>query len=76
MSNSTGGTTAANTGVLTTRQAADYLQVSKSYIDKSRALGGGPAFFYLGRSVRYRQDALDAFIIELERRAVRKAGRA
>jgi len=50
--------------LLTDKEAADYLNVSVSFLRKSR-LGKhprGPAFIRIGRLVRYRQKDLDAFI--------------
>ena len=42
--------------------AADYCGVSKSYLDKLRLTGGGPAFIRLGRAVVYNDADLDAWI--------------
>ena len=42
--------------------AAEYLGLSESMIAKMRCLGGGPAYFKLGRAVRYRRDDLDEWL--------------
>ncbi|PLU37985.1 hypothetical protein BMJ27_07430 [Sinorhizobium medicae] len=44
------------------RQAAEYCRVSKSFLDKARIYGGGPAFMRLGRSVIYNTDDLDTWL--------------
>jgi predicted DNA-binding transcriptional regulator AlpA len=43
------------------RQAADYLGLSKSFLDKARCYGTGPAYIKLGNSVIYNTDDLDAW---------------
>lgn len=48
--------------MLTTREAARYLQLSSTYLNKMRVTGTGPVFVKLGRSVRYHQADLDAWI--------------
>jgi excisionase family DNA binding protein len=50
--------------VLTTIQAADYLQISKQKLEIARHRGGGPAFCKIGRIVRYRKSDLDAYLAE------------
>lgn len=47
---------------LTTQQAATYLGLAVSTLNKWRCHGGGPEFLKLGRSVRYLQSDLDAFL--------------
>ena len=44
------------------RQAAEYVGVSKSLLDKLRCYGGGPAYAKLGTSVIYNTDDLDAWV--------------
>ena len=47
---------------LTTKEAAAYLRVSKSYLDKLRVYGGGPKFSRLGqRKIVYAKSDLDAW---------------
>ena len=48
--------------ILDTHQAAAYLRLSVSSLNKMRCTGSGPAFIRMGRSVRYRRRALDSFI--------------
>ena len=44
-----------------TKEAAYYLGLSKSTLDKLRCFGGGPRFFKLGRAVIYSTDDLDTW---------------
>jgi excisionase family DNA binding protein len=45
---------------LTPKEAAAYLRVSKSYLDKLRVYGGGPKFLRFGkRKILYRKADLD-----------------
>lgn len=48
---------------LKTPQAAQYLGLAVSTLNKWRCHGGGPKFLKLGRAVRYRQEDLDAFLM-------------
>lgn len=50
-----------------TKQAADYLGLSKSTLDKLRCFSGGPRFYKLGRSVIYDVTDLDAWKAERAR---------
>lgn len=48
---------------LTVVEAAEYLRVSKNYLDKLRVSGGGPDFARLGRrKVIYRIENLDRWV--------------
>jgi excisionase family DNA binding protein len=49
---------------LTTNEAASYLRVSKSYLDKLRVYGGGPKFLRFGRKILYRQSELNLWAEE------------
>ena len=40
------------------REAADFLRVSQSWLAKARMRGDGPPYVKLGRSIRYRGEAL------------------
>jgi excisionase family DNA binding protein len=40
-------------------EAAQYLGVSKSFLDKARIYGGGPSFMRFGRAIVYSTEALD-----------------
>jgi predicted DNA-binding transcriptional regulator AlpA len=44
--------------LLTPSEAASHLQVSLSWLAKSRMRGDGPPFLKFGRSVRYREETL------------------
>ncbi|PWE52404.1 DNA-binding protein [Metarhizobium album] len=44
------------------KQAAEYIGVSKSLLDKLRCYGGGPAYAKLGSSVIYSTIDLDAWV--------------
>lgn len=48
--------------VLTTGEAAAYLGLAVSTLNKWRCYGAGPQFIKLGRAVRYRQDALERYV--------------
>ena len=51
--------------LLTPREAAAYLRVSKSYLDKLRVYGGGPKFLRPGkRKILYRKSDLDVWAAE------------
>ncbi|MBB3978896.1 putative DNA-binding transcriptional regulator AlpA [Rhizobium azooxidifex] len=49
---------------LRVKQAAAYVGVSKSFLDKSRCYGGGPTYVKLGTTVIYRSEDLDAWVAE------------
>ena len=59
--NSTLPIAGTRTRMLTTGDAAAYLGLSVSYLNKMRISGGGPVFLKLSRAVRYRQEDLDAW---------------
>ncbi len=46
-------------GYLTVKQAATYLGKGHRSLDRMRIEGGGPAYYKLGNSVRYRKEDLD-----------------
>ena len=49
--------------LLTTQQAANYLTVSKAFLERDRWAGGGIPFIKIGsRAVRYRASELDKYI--------------
>lgn len=50
-----------------TKQAAKYLALSKSTLDKLRCFGGGPRFHKFGRAVIYDVADLDAWKAERAR---------
>ncbi len=44
--------------MLTTREAANFLRLSSSWLAKARMRGDGPPYVKIGRSVRYSEGAL------------------
>lgn len=48
--------------VLTVKEAAEYLGLAQSTLNKWRCIGGGPEYLKLGKVIRYRQSDLDAFL--------------
>jgi excisionase family DNA binding protein len=52
---------------LSVPEAADYLGVSKSTLDKLRVSGGGPAYLQLGRRVVYDPGDLEAWVASKRR---------
>lgn len=57
--------------MLTVDQAAIYLGLARSTLNKWRCHGGGPTFIKMGRAVRYRQKDLEGF---LDKRASTSTG--
>jgi excisionase family DNA binding protein len=55
---------AVATEYLTTVEAAQYLKLSRQYLEiaRHRGDGSGPPFIKLARAVRYRRSALDAWM--------------
>ena len=54
--------------LLTTKDAANYLCVSKAFLERDRWAGARVPFIKIGsRAVRYRQSDLDAFIDSQQR---------
>jgi predicted DNA-binding transcriptional regulator AlpA len=47
--------------LLTVNGAAEFLQLSESWLNKARLTGCGPRFIKMGRSVRYGVQALEEF---------------
>ena len=54
----------APVALLTVDQAAIYLGLARSTLNKWRCHGGGPTFIKMGRAVRYRQQDLEGFLNE------------
>lgn len=48
--------------VMTTLQAADYLQISKQKLEIDRHKGRGVVFTKIGRLIRYRKSDIDAYL--------------
>ncbi|MAZ17622.1 MAG: excisionase [Ahrensia sp.] len=53
--------------LISTREAAEVLGVSSSYLAKSRLTGEGPRFIKIGARVLYRPSDLDAWLSERSR---------
>ena len=47
---------------LTTKEAAFYVRLSESSLEKKRVSGDGPEFLKVGKAVRYEQTALDTWM--------------
>lgn len=47
---------------LTTKQAAEFLQVKETTLEQWRWNGKGPRFIKLGRCVRYRRTDIETFV--------------
>lgn len=65
-----------NDQLLTTAEAAKWLSVTVSYLEKMRVIGGGPEFVKLGRSVRYEPTALATWVDSARRRSTSDRGNA
>ena len=63
--------------LLTTKEAAAELKVSKNYLEQLRVTGGGPIFYKLSpQNVRYRRGDLDAWVASCVRSSTSDAGKA
>ena len=49
--------------VMNVKQAAEYLGLAVSTLNKWRCHGGGPVYIKLGRAVRYRQEDLESYML-------------
>ena len=58
-----------NAELLTTRQTAEWLDVSHRTLESFRITGRGPKYLKIGRCVRYRARDLKAWLEGLERRS-------
>ncbi|MEL6568289.1 MAG: helix-turn-helix domain-containing protein [Pseudomonadota bacterium] len=56
--------TSSRRATLTVVEAASYLGLAVSTLNKWRTYGGGPRFMRLGRAIRYRQSELDNYLSE------------
>ncbi len=54
---------------LRTPDAAAYIGLSKSTLEKLRVTGGGPEYSALGRVIVYRIEDLDAWVLSHKRRS-------
>jgi excisionase family DNA binding protein len=55
---------------LDTMEAAEYLGVSKSWLEQRRCKGTGPRYLKIGALVRYRPDDLDTYAEQQARTSV------
>ncbi len=62
--------------LLTTAEAAEFVQLSQPHLEKCRCYGTGPRFVRLGRSVRYRIEDLQAWIASGLTESTSEPGRA
>ncbi len=60
--------------ILTVGQAATYLGLAISTLNKWRCHGGGPVFLKLGRAVRYREEDLEKYVLEAQVRSTSDTG--
>ena len=61
--------------LLTTKEAAKYLGVSKAFLDRDRWAGARIPFIRVGsRAVRYRREDLDEFITAQTRKSTADCG--
>ena len=51
-----------NRRLLDVKESAEYLNLSKSTLDKWRCYGEGPKFIKMGRAIKYRMSDLDDYI--------------
>ncbi len=49
---------------LNNREAAEYLCISESFLNKTRHFGTGPRFYRVGRAIRYAVEDLDDWMAE------------
>lgn len=61
------GSTIAVSPLMDSREIAAYLKVSESTLSRWRSAGQGPPFLRIGGIARYRVDAVDAWLADLER---------
>ena len=55
--------------LMTTKEAADYVRLSKPTLERLRVAGEGPAYVKLFRSVRYRRVDLDEWVASCVKRS-------
>lgn len=52
---------------LTTLEAADYLRLSRQFLEIARHRGDGPPYIKLARAVRYHRPSLDDWMLKHQR---------
>ena len=55
------------TSYLTTTEAANYIRMSKQFLEIARHRGDGPPYIKLSRAVRYHRPSLDDWMLERQR---------
>ncbi len=60
--------TNAHNPFLTTPEAAEYLRVSRQFLEIARHRGDGPPYIKLSRAVRYHRPSLDDWMLKHQRR--------
>ncbi len=65
------GRNSAGEELLTTKEAADFIKTSDSFLAKKRVYGGGPRYSKVGRAVRYSKAALLDWLKSQERRSTK-----
>jgi hypothetical protein len=48
---------------VTEREASHYINLTVAYLRKARQQGRGPAYLRIGRTIRYRIEDLDAWLL-------------
>ena len=61
------GSLTDRTSYLTTTEAANYLRMSKQFLEIARHRGDGPPYIKLSRAVRYHRPSLDQWMLERQR---------
>src|SRR3546814_968560 len=69
MKQTTGRASNGDQSLLNVRDAASFLGLSKSFLDKARIRGDGPHYLKLGSRVLYRTEALQSWLAARERRS-------
>ncbi len=59
--------TSTHNPFLTTAEAADYLRLSRQFLEIARHRGDGPPDIKLSRAVRYHRPSLDQWMLERQR---------
>ena len=59
-----------NSSYLNTKQAAHYVGLSESLLEKRRCIGDGPTYSQIGKAVRYLTSDLDAWMQANRRRSI------
>src|SRR3546814_3336257 len=67
MKQTTGRASNGDQSLLNVRDAASFLGLSKSFLDKARIRGDGPHYLKLGSRVLYRTEALQSWLAARER---------